>query len=728
MPFLHTLGVGWWGGYLFDYTMTPVWTVLNDGHPYVWSGWYCGNGSVYDDNLANLWADNWTIISASTEYNLTVNVFEVGTYNEIPNALVELHLNNWFGGIISGYTDVNGTIVFQQQDINPNEEVRIFANGYDYRSFLFTPYDDMTIYADMTPNGQLTPVPTPSGNVTPTPTQITGAKQYSNVTYTIRDFNGGAPVQGAIIEHFHNAQSWVTGAGTNAGGRETFYGVPHYVDEVQHFSIFATGYNTLTNAEILMSGNTPDIYMTFYIVKTMSATPTPSPFDTWTLYVSPTGINLGSSALLSATCSNSLKELGSQGLQTVLYYENNNLGAYSTFNLIGVYRYNVSTMTWDFRVNNNVPWIYSSEPSPLDLTVTPITTGTYTYQVATFSNQSVSWGSDNVDLTVGGGGVSGTLTMLLFAGDALTTDHLSDYTLTLTDDVTGTVHDYGVIPYDISINLGRGKSYTATCTKEGYEDGTRTFIVPVNPDIQQGDFGAMINIDLFRTGNLPTAGNTTITVHVDDIETYYPIPNVKISLGATGVSVAPKFTGTSGESVFFVIPQNKEFTVTALKDGYCSVSQTKNTSTQSTMYVPLYMKFGACLGVTPTHTPIPNATPIIIIPTPIGGYGNLSGGAGVCNSTFTNVSWIQKVRNYVACLGIEDLLTQNMLIGLLIILGIGLIAAWKAKVLGFAIGAVLGALIAMSLGLIPFWWIVVLIICSIAIISIKIFTSSNSGG
>ena len=145
------------------------------------------------------------------------------------------------------------------------------------------------------------------------------------------------------------------------------------------------------------------------------------------------------------------------------------------------------------------------------------------------------------------------------------------------------------------------------------------------------------------------------------------------------------------------------------------------------MYVALYMKYGACLGVTPTHTPIPNATPFITIPTPIGGYGQINGTATICNNNLpTNASLIDRyIKNPIACAGITDLISQNLLLAVLIIFICAIIAAKFAGAIGFAIGAVLGAIVAMVLGLIPFWIIIVLVLISIAILSIKIFFSPS---
>jgi hypothetical protein len=453
---------------------------------------------------------------------------------------------------------------------------------------------------------------------------------------------------------------------------------------------------------------------------TATITPTPTitlaATDVWSMGVYPSAINLHDSAQLDISCTNSSKM---SAAKIVLYYENNNLGSSSTWNLIGVYRYNSSTSNWDFRINNNVEYDFSSHDPSL-LMVTPATTGTYSYQAAIFGANSEAFGTANGQLLIGAqGGQSSVLTMTLSALDQLTTSHLSNYHLLL-EDSYGTSHDYDVV-YDTSVSLQRGSVYTLTGSKSGYDTNSITFTVPVDQGVINGDFRTFISVGLYPSGQHPSAGNCSVTVHVDDLETYYPIPNAQVSMSGYNIAFAPKFTGTSGESVSFILPQNTGFTVSASKTGYCGSSDTGNTSTQTSIYQPLYLKFGACAGVQPTHTPIPNATPIITIPTPIyGQQNNLT--VGVCNSNTTNQTpWLVGIRNYVACSGINDLTSQNALIALIIILSIGFIAASKAKAIGFAIGAVLGAIISLMLGLIPLWAIIILVIISIGILTLKIF-------
>jgi hypothetical protein len=138
----------------------------------------------------------------------------------------------------------------------------------------------------------------------------------------------------------------------------------------------------------------------------------------------------------------------------------------------------------------------------------------------------------------------------------------------------------------------------------------------------------------------------------------------------------------------------------------------------------LYMKFGSCVGVTPTHTPIPNATAIISTPTMVGGYGQLNGTATVCNRSFTEIS-LAGFKNLLACNGITDLLSQNLAMAMCIMLFAGLILGKVAKGIGVLAGVVAGAVISMAAGLLPFWIIIVLIILAGLIFAVKIFWSGE---
>jgi hypothetical protein len=185
-----------------------------------------------------------------------------------------------------------------------------------------------------------------------------------------------------------------------------------------------------------------------------------------------------------------------------------------------------------------------------------------------------------------------------------------------------------------------------------------------------------------------------------------------------------KFTGSQGESASFIGAYNHTYVFQASKDGYCGVSGVVNTNTSATKYLDLYLKYGACAGVTPTHTPIPNST-ITPTLTMIGGYGNISGNATRCGVLPQNATPIDNIKNAVACLGITDVLGQNLVLALIIMLLIGFIAASKAGAIGFIIGVIIGALIATAMGLLAIWFIVLIVLCAIAVLALKIFVSSG---
>jgi PKD repeat protein len=553
----------------------------------------------------------------------------------------------------------------------------------------------------------------PTVTPTPTPTPSTGIIE-TNISIFAKT-QSGAGIQNAYVE-LHNGNQGHYGAGTDINGRELFQYVSHTNGEIFHLKITKSGYQDYI--EDFTVGNVPNINITAYMLAGVSPTPTPAPYDVWYLDAMPNSINLGDSSWLHLYSSNSSKFADEAGI--VIYYENKNLGGYFGDTIIGIFLYNTTTSNWDFKPSLNAPYNFLPN-DPTLFEVIPTTTGTYTYSVGVSKLDSSPLGSATTDLLINNGGIVSTnLIMTLGAINGATTSHLQNYTLILTEAIGGISHTYD-ITYDTSINLQRGKVFTLTGQKIGYIDNTITFTVPFNQAINNGDFGTFINVPLFQYV-IPN-GNTSVTVHVDDKDTYMPIPNVQITM--TGF-LTPKFTGTSGESVSFIIPQNTEYTTSASKDGYCAVSETKNTSTLDYQYVDLYLKYGSCIGVTPTHTPIPT----IPAPTPtILGVTNTTYDTGVCYSNWSLVpkgqSLTLSIKNYLACAGILDSNSQNLVIALFLILIVALIGAWKASGLGFGIGAVIGATISMALGLFPIWLIIVMIILIIGIIAIKVFSSGG---
>lgn len=657
-----------------------------------------------------------------------------GTYTEADYSTITLTIkNNQNSSVVSGaqvqlfrhdpnnfvdtaYSDSNGVVTFSNVPIHtyPSQEVKVVKRGYQITNEWITIspyYYSKTVYLNPSVGGN----PSYPENI--------------NLTLTVRNSNGGAVVPNAYVTAF-DAQAQLSGAAgyTDGNGIVTFnhFANTPYIEGVASKSGF---YDKAWFKEPLGELGQGDYSGTIYITSisggggptpTVTPTVTPVQYDTWSLSANPNSIPLGESSLLLLDCSNETKEEAAGGLRTVLYYERTNLGPSSNWKLIGVYKYNVSQDDWDFRVDNYQAWNYGGY-DPTELQVTPGTAGDYDYQAAVFGPNSASWGTAETGLLIGGGGNLGSLTMSISAMDGSTMNHLQNYQLTLTDDVTDTTVDYGTIQYDKEVNLPRGATYTATATKTGYETNTKTFVVPIDPNIEAGDFGAIVSVLLFPPGVI-SVGNTTVTVMVDDAETYYPVGSVQISI--TGQQ--PKFTGPAGEGVSFILSQNTAYTVNAAKAGYCGASEVFNTSTNTYKYIPLYIKYGSCVGPTPTHTPIPNATPIVTTPTPIGGYGQINGTAAVCGELPEDASFIDVLRNNLACNGFKDVLSQNMALAMLIILAAGIILGRVAGGVGVLSGVVAGTVISMAMGFLPFWIIIVVIIIAGLIFAGKVFWSGGT--
>ena len=649
--------------------------------------------------------------------NMTFYVKNAVNNTNIANAYVDYHYNPALSGNPStqGYTDANGAITFQLVDIANNQKVDVYKTGYQHAADTFTPTGQSEMF-------KIVPMYTdvPGGNPS-TPATI-------NITMRVKDVNGNTPISGAYV----SARDTIVGISersqtTNSTGYVYFPNFPNtaYIDGIisksnyLQYHWFSDGLSSEANVYL-------ERYLTPSNIVTIPTTIPPAQYDTWTLGATPNAIILGSSSSLLLACSNATKQ-SYPTLQTVLFYENTNLGAYTQPTLVGAYHYNVSATKWNFQFKNGT-WDYTTVGyTPLSLSVTPGTTGSYTYSATAIGagnwpyTTGTTLGSAQTNLLISGPGISGTLTMNLAARDGSSGAHLQNYTLTLTDRITNQVVTYNV-DYDININLPRGSPFTLAGSKTDYISGSINFNVPIDPSIVKGSFGASVYVNLFPPGTI-SAGNTTVAVHVSDQETYYPVPNVQISMSNI---LDPKFTSQDGGSVSFILPQDTLFVVTAHKEGYCDVSESKNTTNKDYMYVDMYIKYGSCSGPVPTHTQIPgaNGTPTTT-PTLIGGYGQQNGAAAVCNQLPVNATLVDQLRNQLACNGLKDIVSQNLGLAVGIILLCGMIAASKAKGIGFAIGAGVGTVASMALGLIAFWIVLVIVII---IIGIMVLLAARSGG
>jgi hypothetical protein len=541
---------------------------------------------------------------------------------------------------------------------------------------------------------------------------ITGVPQY-NITYHVTSSSGGVDLSGVQINHIISSGSSVNGL-TDSEGTIEFTNVPSY--DMAFVMASKTGYQNYNSYFAFTGDMTKEISM---IPVTVTPTPTPipttNPSNYWSLTFYPDSINLGDSATGYLVPNNPDWMVSAR---VVNWYEKNNLGAYSSYNLIGSYRYNTSTSNWDFRTNNTASWNFASH-DPATLEVTPDTTGTYSYQVAIFNANSVSLGTAQGSLVIGGGGASGSLIMVLGANDGLTTSHLQNYQLELTNDYTGTTQTYDVV-YDKSVSLPRGTSFTMVGNKEGYDEGTTTFIVPIDSNVENGDFGTFKYVTLYPVGS-QLAGNTTVTVHVDDIETYYPLGNVQIIMSYDGTS---KYTGSSGESVSWNVPYNTSYTVRAVKSGYCTITESKNTGVNPSQYVPLFMKYGSCAGNL-TPTPTPTITPTVTS-TPIGGWGNISPvGAVVCGQIPVNATLVDVMKNSLACNGLKDTQSQSLGIACIIILICAIVLGRIAKGIGVLAGVIAGTVLSTVAGFIPFYVIILVVIIAGLVFAGKVFWSNG---
>jgi hypothetical protein len=649
--------------------------------------------------------------SIRTYYNATFYIKNGNNNTAVSNAYVQLSINpsSSSNPQIQGYTDGSGIIHFNLVEVHPNQKLEVWKSGFQYASFVINAQYDSTwimyIYPDV-------------GGIPSQPPTF-------NLTIQVKDSQGNTPVNSAYVSAGDSiAGTPIQAQYTNASGYVVFQNFPTtaYINGQISKSGYISRY-----WDIGYLPTEPNIALIEYIQPTgivITPTITPVQFDTWSLTASPNSINAGSSVALSATCSNASKQVYPTA-QMALWYMVTPVGSPLNPKLIGEYKYNTSRSYWDFRIDENKQWdVTGTSYNPMKLNDIPTITGTYTYIIivegAGLATQT-QIGSASTTVLVSGG-LGGSLTMELSASD-IYIHHLQDFDLVLTNKVTGSVVEYDNVYDHIDVPLTRGTPMNLAGHKEGYINNSIDFTVPLDPSITDGSYGAVVFVKL-TPENVITTGNTSVTVYVSDKETFFPIPNVAVYM--TGYS-APKFSGTSGESVTFVVPQNTTFTATGIKDGYCSATQTKNTSSNIYLMVDLYLKYGSCIGVTPTHTPIPNATgtPTPKI-TPIH-MGNQT--ITTCNRNITlfssNVSYVDRGLNEVACAGFNDENQQKLALACFIIIVFGLIFGKVAGGAGILAGVGIGVIIAIAAGVLDAWIFFAFIIIAALLIGAKIFLSSG---
>jgi hypothetical protein len=596
----------------------------------------------------------------------------------------------------AGYTDANGMIVMNQPNVN-NQLISAYKSGYNSNSKLINLAGDTTETIYLSPSGS-GGVPT-SVSITMVVRNAVGNSIVSNAYVTISDIILGTDAQSGY---------------TNASGMITFNGITPSV--YLGGQIVKTGFITKNWDYQYLPDE--DLVLTAYIspiggTVQPTPTPTPIPYDTLTLVASPDSINLGDSVTLTGGSTNSSRVTYAGGLRRTVFYVNTHSQAYPfDYTPIGIFE-NVNSTYWKFKDNFDDSFDTATTASPLTMIHTPTTNGIYQYSFAAYNqyNQSISQSAVDV-VNVGGGGSSGSLTMNLQAQDGQTNSHLTNYQMNITDDVTGHVTELGTVAYDYEMNLPRGNQYTLRAYKENYEYGAKQFIVPIASTCNAGDFCAIAVVQLYPTGSLST-GNTSVTVRVYDIETYYPLSGVQVNAGTYGI----KYTGSNAESVSFTIPQNTAYTVIASKDGYTSSTESKNTGTNDYQQVTMWLRFG-----TSTPTPTPTPTPSVTV-TPLIGYNN--GTVAVCGNLPVNATIVDVMLNGLACNGMKDKNSQNMALGMIIVLFCAMILGRIAKGIGVLAGIIVGVIFAVVMGFLPFWIIIVAVILAGLIFAGKVFWQSG---
>ena len=656
--------------------------------------------------------------------NRTITVHTVNLANtDLENMYVEIW-NSDFSYSNADFTASNGHVVFNNVTIlDSNQTLTVHVMSSD----IYTSYEQSF---EITANTEIVAVmlsASPSGT-------------YRNITYHVQS-NIAYPLSSIWVSHIVSPD-FQLGDTTDINGNVTFNNVPVVSDSAYYEANVIspnTGYQSSSGYFAFTGDMSKTITLnpsSFYPTPTPTytggvtptPTPTPTPIGQYALYLTayPDSINLGSSVSLTGSSSNPSALTYAGGLRRTSFYVNVHPSTYPfDYQMIGIFE-NVNATYWKFRANNSATWNTPTTASPLTLVNTPKVNGLLTYAFNAYDTNGAIATAGTDDVLVGGGAGGGALTIKLGAYDATTTGRIQNFQLNITDEGSGVVTEFGTVAYDTEITLPRGNGYVARASKTGYqtsstigETGTLLFIVPTSLNIQKGDFGAVFNVPLFPDGSV-IAGNTSISSRVFDIETYYPISGVQVINSNAPTDI--KYTGTDAESVAWVIPHNTAFTLTASKSGYCTITESKNTGTLSSMWIPLYLKYGSCTGASATPTPTPTITPTA---TPIGGWGNLTGGATVCGVMPDDATIIDILKNSMACNGLEDTQSQNLGMSMLIILFAAIILGRIAKGVGVLAGAIIGTVISTIAGFLPFWIIIVVIIMAGLVFAGKVFWSNS---
>ena len=642
----------------------------------------------------------WSNISFTTQY---VN----GT--KIANVFVKLKMyyessplrgdDDWQQAV-DGYTDANGYILFQEVDLDGWDFKATFDKpGIQYFGMTFNPAPythDMPVYL----------FPTVPGGVIP------GLPSTINVTLQVKSATTYQPIPSAwvTIGDSISGTSYV-GQSTNATGYVIFPGVPNTANI--NGQITKAGYTPLTywvTSGSLLEGDQALTKYLYLSSATVTPTITPVVQEGVSLTASPNSVAPGQSTTLTMTCANVTACTGAGGMHVVTYSEKYPDPSWDT-HTIAIFHYNTSNSKYDYRPNADVPWQYGTWTG-LVATGTPTISGINTYYVNAMRDDYYSIGQANVGVLVTGA-VAGNLNMKLASQDQTTGGHLYNYQMNLTNRNTGAITEFNTVVYEVNKLLPRGQDYTVQCSKSGYLPGSQNFQVPTDPNIVDGTMGTFVNCPLYPTGSI-SAGNTTVTVKVFDAENYLPLPNVQVQMSAPVIySDSPKYTGGDGAGVFFVLGQNQPYSVTASKTGYCAVTETGNTSTLDTKNVYLNLKYGSCMGPTPTHTPTPGPTPgptgttpgVIVTPTTFQ-PGNAT--------TFWR-PWINVFTSMGANTGEINMLLAGLIIVLLMAVGGGV-----AGVLGAEVFMGFGAIFCVAVGLIPIWVVLAIITLGFLFYGLKI--------
>lgn len=231
-----------------------------------------------------------------------------------------------------------------------------------------------------------------------------------------------------------------------------------------------------------------------------------------------------------------------------------------------------------------------------------------------------------------------------------------------------------------------------------------------------------VPINLIPSSLNISTGNTTLSVTVEDGQTYQNLAGATVSVSSSTNSYSSTLVTSASGVAFFTVPNNTIYTVNTLLSGYSSASTVVSVGSNTA----LVLQYLNPLNVKPTN--------VITVPTTISapsiGLANSSpnsSGANGNGQCVTNPAGglLGVIYNFFACEGISTQAGEYIACAF----AMALLGLYVGGRYGGGLGAVIGAATAYTfdllIGWLPLWTLIAFLCICAVIMSAKIFLSSE---